>query len=141
MTQPGPRAPMPWKTSAMSQPAPSTTRCWRGWRTSRRRSAVRKGSSSAAPDTTTGMGLPAGLVEVGDECLEIKRLAGGANRLQHRGEIFVAIVQKLDFVAGDQYRICQGQGRADELRVAHGKPVLEMIFERVPSDKKKAEQQ
>jgi hypothetical protein len=49
-------------------------------------------------------------------------------------------LQDFDGIAFDGYWIGQGERRAEEFRIAYGKSVLEMIFQRVPADEENAEQ-
>lgn len=78
------------------------------------------------------------LVGMQDVSSEVDGFFCGPDGRKHRRKIFVAVSQQLDFVAGDRNWIGERQGGAKKFRVPNGKSMLEMILERVPSDKKEA---
>src|SRR6266480_5298223 len=82
----------------------------------------------------------ADFIRINDISLEVDGLFRGANCLEHGREIFVAVLQHFDGIAFDRYWIGQGERRAEEFRIAYGKSLLEMIFQRVPADEENAEQ-
>jgi len=79
-------------------------------------------------------------IRINDVSLEVDRLFRGANGVEHGREIFVTILQDFDCIAFDWHWIGHGERRGEEFRIAYGKRVLEMIFQRMPADEENAEQ-
>ena len=74
------------------------------------------------------------IVRINNVSFEVDRFLRGANRRKHRRKIFVSILQQLDFVAGDENRIAQGEGGADKFRIAHRETMLDVVGDGVTPD-------